>query len=410
MKNDIPRQTTRESSPISQKNAKIELLRPSKTVKNSEEVKRLTKIEHVEQLSEEKRAELAKVSEQFSFGSNDYYLSLINWDDPADPIRTIIIPHEREIDDWGRLDPSDEKAYMILPGLEHKYNSTALLLVSNVCEGICRYCFRKRVFIEPQREYLRDLPGALDYIRSHSEITNVLLTGGDPLVLTTGDLENIVRQVAEIDHVRIIRIGTKMPAFNPYRIIKDPSLPDMLGKYVTEYHSIYVMTHFVHPRELTKQAVRSVHMLRRVGVEVANQTPLIRGVNDDPVVLADLLGGLSFIGAVPYYVFQCRPALGNRAYSVPIEEGYEIVERAKAQVSGLAKRIRFVMSHATGKVEIIGRTKDHVCFKYHRAAVDKDSGRFFMLKSNPNAYWLDDYDEIIDDYPINMPYRSYGPE
>jgi KamA family protein len=364
----------------------------------------------LEQLSERQRAGLKKVTDKFGFRSNDYYLSLINWEDPDDPIRTIIIPHIRELDEWGRLDPSDEKAYTIMPGLEHKYNSTALLLVSNVCDGICRYCFRKRVFIESQKEYLRDLPAAMQYIKEHREVTNVLLTGGDPLTLTTSKLENIVRQLRGIEHVRIIRIGTRTPTFNPYRIIDDPALLEMIENYCTERKRIYVMTHFAHPRELTDSAVRSVELLQKAGAMIANQTPIIRGVNDEPEVLAELLGKLSFIGAVPYYIFQCRPALGNKAYAVPIEQGYEIVEQAKACVSGLAKRARYVMSHSSGKIEIVGKTKDFVYLKYHRAANDEDSGRFLAFKCNPNAYWLDDYDEIIRDYPVNLPYRSYGPE
>lgn len=369
-----------------------------------------TKIEQLEHLSDRQRAELKKVADKFAFRSNDYYLSLIDWDDPNDPIRRIIVPDTRELKGWGRLDPSDEKTYTIMPGLEHKYNSTVLLLVSNVCDGICRYCFRKRVFIESGREYLRDLPAALRYIKDHSEITNVLLTGGDPLVLTTSKLENIIRQIREIEHVRIIRIGTKIPAFNPRRIIDDPALVEMLGAHSTERRKIYVMTHFVHPRELTDLAVTAVNLLQQAGVKIANQTPLIRGVNDNPEVLANLLAELSFIGVAPYYIFQCRPALGNKAYTVPIEEGYEIVERAKSMVSGLAKRARFVMSHSSGKVEIIGRTDKHVYLKYHRAADDNDSGRFIQLRSNPWACWLDDYDEVIEDYPVSLPYRSYGPE
>ena len=369
-----------------------------------------TRVDELEHLSQHERAELKKVADKFAFRCNDYYLSLINWDDPNDPIRRIVIPNTQELDEWGRLDPSEEKAFTVIPGLEHKYNSTVLMLVSNVCEGICRYCFRKRVFMNSQQEYLRDLPSALRYLRDHTEITNVLLTGGDTILLSTSQLEDIVRPLRDIEHIRIIRIGTKVPAFNPYRIIDDPALPEMLGAYSTQGRKIYVMTHFVHPRELTAPAMKAVSLLQKAGVEVANQTPLIKGVNDNPTVLADLLAELSFIGAVPYYVFQCRPASGNKAYTVPIETGYEIVERAKAMVSGLAKRVRFVMSHSTGKIEIVGRTEDCVFFKYHRAALDEDSGRFLVFKSNPTACWFDDYDEIIQDYPMDLPYRSYGPE
>ena len=170
------------------------------------------------------------------------------------------------------------------------------------------------------------------------------------------------------------------------------------------------MTHFIHPNELTDLAAQAVYLLQQAGAEIANQMPIIKGVNDDPDVLAELFAQLSFIGVVPYYIFQCRPAVGNKAYIVGIEQGYEITEKAKARVSGLAKRARFVMSHSSGKIEIVGKTQKFVYFKYHRAATDEDSGRFLIFKSNPEAYWFDDYDEIVQGYPVNMPYRSYGPE
>jgi lysine 2,3-aminomutase len=373
-------------------------------------MKYLTKIDQLEWLSDAEKAELKSVTEKFDFRCNEYYLSLIDWDDPDDPIRRIIIPDVRELDEWGRLDPSNEQTYSVIPGLEHKYNSTALLLISNVCEGICRYCFRKRLFIGHQNEYLRDQRAVFEYIRQHSGITNVLLTGGDPFVLSPAKLEDIIRELTAIEHIRIIRIGTKVPAFNPYRIIEEPALAEIIRKYSTDRQKIYVMTHFVHPRELTDAAVKAVDILQKAGAIVANQMPLIKGVNSDPEVLAELLANLSFIGAVPYYIFQCRPALGNKAFTLPIEQGYDIVEQAKSLVSGLAKRVRYVMSHSTGKIEIIGKKDDLVYLKYHRAANDLESGRFLVLLSNPNAYWLDDYAETIEDYPADLPYRSYGPE
>jgi len=352
----------------------------------------------LEQLSEKERNELKDVTDRFPFRSNDYYLSLIDWDDPDDPIRQIIIPHIQELEEWGRYDPSDEKDYTIMPGLEHKYNSTVVLLVSDVCNGICRYCFRKRFFTESHKEHILNVPAATEYIKEHSEITNVLLTGGDPLSLTTSKLENIVRRLREIDHIGIIRIGTKVPAFNPYRIIDDPSLLEMIKRYSTDGKKIYVITHFVHPRELTDIAVKGISLLQKSGAIIANQTPLITGVNDDPNVMADLLRKLSFVGAAPYYIFQCRPALGNKAYTVPIERGYEIIEQAKSQVSGLAKRVRYAMSHSSGKIEIIGKTDDMVFFRYHRAAHNEDSGRVMVFKSEPDACWFDNYQELIEDY------------
>ena len=380
-------------------------------MQSKKNIKHFTKVEQLEQLNEQEKAELKKVTDKFAFRVNDYYLSLINFNDPKDPIRRIVIPSIEELEEWGKLDPSNEKAYTIFPGLEHKYHSVAVFLVTYKCDSLCRYCFRKRLFIESEREYLQDWDAAYQYVRQHPEVTNVLLTGGDALMLPTSQLEEILVTLREIKHVRIIRLGTRIPSYNPYRIIDDPSLLKVIEKNSTKRKRIYVMTHFVHPRELTDVAVEAVALLQKAQAKLANQTPLIRGVNDDPKVLAELLARLSFIGAVPYYIFQCRPALGNRAYTVPIEEGYEIVEQAKSRVSsGLAKRARYTMSHSSGKIEIVGKTKDYVYFKYHRAFRDEDSGRFMVFKSNPNAYWFDDYDEPVEDYPINVPQILHSPE
>ncbi len=372
----------------------------------------ITKLAEISRLDQAERMRLENVAIKYAFRSNEYYLSLIDWNDPDDPIRRLILPHPGELEEWGRLDPSDEKAYTRIAGLEHKYNSTVLLLVSNVCGGICRFCFRKRVFLDGSRgsEVLRDLDAALDYIRQHTEVTNVLLTGGDPLMLTTEKLDRMISELRRIEHVRIIRIGSKMPAFNPHRIIDDPALLEMINRHTLPDRKIYVMTHFNHPRELTDAAISGCNLLGRAGALLANQTPMIRGVNDRPEVLAELFRKLSFVGVPPYYVFQCRPAVANKAYAVPIEEGYQIFERAKALVSGLAKRARFVMSHATGKIEIIGLAHDRVYFKYHRAANDGDSGRFLAYQRNGDAFWFDDYEETVRDYPVTEPYRLHGPE
>jgi len=322
----------------------------------------------------------------------------------------LIIPHLRELETGGRLDPSDESAYTVMPGLEHKYASTALLLISGTCEGICRYCFRKRVFMEAAEPCLHDLPAAVSYIRRHPEITNVLLTGGDPLTLPTAVLADTIAQLKRIEHVQIVRIGTRMPVYNPYRISEDSDLISMISTFSTSRKRIYFMNHFAHPREYTDAAIDCLDAMLRAGAVLTNQCPLIRGVNDSPEILIELFRTAAACGVVPYYVFQCRPAIGNHAYTVPVEEGYDILEAAKSRVSGLAKRIRFVMSHTTGKIEIIGITEGRVYFKYHRAESDENNGRILICKSNPEARWLDDYLEVTQDYPANMPYRRYGPQ
>ena len=355
----------------------------------------LSSLDKVSGISPEERAHLAQVTDTFAFRSNNYYLSLIDWDDPEDPIRRLIIPTSEELEPWGHLDPSLEHLYTPAPGMQHKYRETALLLVSDQCGGFCRYCFRKRLFIEDAREVNKDISGALDYIRTHPEISNVLLTGGDPLILGTDRLREILARLREIEHVRIIRIGTKMPAYNPYRIINDPALLDAIREYSLGEKSIYIMAQFSHPHELTEVACQGVALLQDAGAVIMNQTPLIRGINDDPVVLSRLLGRLSFIGVNPYYVFQCRPTIGNRPFAVPVEESYRIFERARATCSGLSKQARFVMSHATGKIEVVGMTGEHIFFKYNQAADPNDLGRFMVYRGNPEAYWFDDYTELV---------------
>ena len=367
-------------------------------------------LNQVPQLTETDRERLAPVIDKFAFRTNEYYQSLINWNDPDDPIRRIVIPDVSEIETWGRLDASGEESYTKVPGLEHKYEYTALILVNDVCGAYCRFCFRKRIFMDENDEVVRDVTDAIRYIRENDQINNVLLTGGDPLIMSTQKLGKIIGELRTIDHVQIIRIGTKMPVFNPYRIINDTTLLDMFRQYSTEKKKIYIMAHFNHPNEMTDVAIHGMHLLRTAGVVTVNQTPMIRGVNDDPAVLSELFNKLSYCGIVPYYVFICRPTLGNKTYAVPIEEAYEIFERARMGCSGLAKRARLVMSHSTGKIEVVGITDSHVYMRYHRAANPQEKARFMIFERNPNAYWFDDYHEIISEYSIENPYRCSGPE
>jgi len=369
--------------------------------------KYFTKLDQIKELSTKERLNLQEVCEKFAFRTNEYYTSLINWDDPDDPIRRIVIPERAELERWGHLDASNEKSYTRVHGLEHKYENTALLLVNDVCGGYCRFCFRKRLFMNQNDEVVRDISEALLYIREHKELNNILLTGGDPLLMSTTKLEKIISKLRSINHVQIIRIGSKMPAFNPYRILRDPSLPAMLEKYSTPQKKIYLITNFNHPRELTEESMKAIHIIQKAGVITANQTPLIRGINDSHEVLTELFNKLSFIGVPPYYVFQCRPTQGNIHLTVPVERAYEIHEQARMKGSGLAKRSRLVMSHALGKIAGIGLTDDAIYFKLHRAADPGEKARIVIFKRNPEAYWYDDYTDMVDDYILKNPFYDY---
>jgi len=349
-------------------------------------------------LAKKERERLETVTDIFPFRANEYYLSLIDWKDGHDPLRRIVVPDTRELASGGSCDPSKEKDYTRQPGLQHKYDQTGLLLLTDVCAGICRFCFRKRLFMTCERETVRDVSENIEYIREHREITNVLLSGGDPLMLATRQLEPVLRELREIPHVNIIRIGSKMLAYNPYRILNDHQLVDMLSRYSTPEKRIYLMAHFNHPREVTDVTLQAAESLRKAGVIVVNQTPVLKDVNDCPETLTTLFRRLSFAGISPYYVFQCRPTLGNQFFQVPVEQSYEILQRSWQACSGLAKRARFVMSHATGKIEVVGKTAGHVFMRYHQAANKADIGRFMVFKTNPLARWFDDYHHALTDF------------
>ncbi len=363
-------------------------------------IKYLSDIDKIAQLSKSQRINLPKVTDKYPFFANNYYLSLINWKDPDDPIKRLIIPNKHELIDWGWLDASNEKSNTIVTGVQHKYASTVLLLVNENCAGYCRYCFRKRLFIPGNKETSHDISIGLDYIRKHPEINNVLITGGDPLMLSTRRLEKIISELQKIEHIGIIRIGSKIPAYNPFRILDDPSLLKMFRKYSSRDKRIYLMCHFDHPNEFTDYSREAIFKIQKTGVICANQNPIIRGISDDPDVMSRLWNELSYIGVPQYYVFQSRPTAGNGPFVVPIVEAYFNIEKAKLKCSGLAKRIRYVMSHESGKVEIAGIDNRFIYLKYHRAKHSRNENRFFICHRNDNAYWLDQLkpaDGIRDD-------------
>jgi len=367
----------------------------SKYVCTVEELK-----QHIE-LDPQDEARLRKVTQIHPMRITEYYLSLIDRRDKDDPIRKLVLPLAEELDASGSYDTSGERLNTKVPGLQHKYPQTALLLVTNECTTYCRFCFRKRFVGISSDEIVRDVGEALDYIRSHEEINNVLISGGDPLVLPTRQIEHILHGLSAIPHIRFIRIGTKVPVTFPDRILNDEALLAMLSGYSVKGRRVYIVTHVNHPREITERFVNAIDKLIRSNVIVNNQTVLLRDVNDDPDILADLHNRLVGTGINPYYVFQCRPVKRvKRHFQVPLHKGYEIVENAKRKLSGYGKRFKYVMSHRTGKIEIVGIIGDEIYLKYHQAKNPRNTGRLFKRKLNRTAAWLDELGHFS--YP-NLP-------
>jgi lysine 2,3-aminomutase len=363
---------------------------------STQRVKYIRSLEAIEQLSAAEKAELRAVAERYVFRANDYYLGLIDWDDPNDPIRRLIIPVVEELDDWGELDASNEAAITVAPGVQHKYDQTVVLLCNEVCGAYCRYCFRKRLFMDENEEVSKDVSAGIEYIRRHPQVTDVLLSGGDPLIMSTRRLTEVIAQLGEIPHLRVIRIGTKMPAFNPWRVLDDTQLQAFFRQFnATTDKRIYIVSHFDHPRELTQPARDGILCLIDNGCWVVNQCPLIAGINDDPDVLAELFQECTSAGCPQYYLFQCRPTAGNAPYSVPIVRGRAILDEALTKVSGLSRRIRYAMSHATGKIEFVGVDDRYIYARYHQAKDPDDINRVMVFLRDAKARWFEDLIPVV---------------
>jgi lysine 2,3-aminomutase len=320
-----------------------------------------------------------------------HYMSLINWDDPDDPLRRMAVPSVQELDLAGSYDTSGEIESTRMPGLQHKYAQTALILATSRCAIYCRHCFRKRLVGLPTEEVLKRFSHAARYIEEHREIRNVLITGGDPLILPTRVIERFLERLSGIAHLCYVRIGTRVPAAFPGRILLDAELVALLRRYSRKFKRLYVVTQHNHPREITPRSTDALARLIAAGVILMNQAILLRGVNDDPVVLAELHGRLTGAGVNPYYVFQCRPVKRvKRQFQVALARGYDIVERAKAMLDGPSKRFRYVMSHRSGKIEIMGVKNGEIYMKYHQARDPANLGKFFRRRLTPEAGWLDE--------------------
>ncbi len=353
---------------------------------NLEELKKYIPINPNE---EEKLQEIIKIH---PMKISKYYLSLIDKNNPKDPIRKMIVPSLEELDQSGQYDTSGEKQNTKSAGLQHKYNQTALILSTNQCAAYCRFCFRKRLVGLSNQEILINFEKAVDYIKQHKEIDNVLISGGDSFALQTPVIEKFIKALINIPHLAYIRFGTRVPIVLPDRIYEDKKLLKILKKY-SKIKQIHIISHFNHPKELTKQSIRAIKALQNSNVKINNQTVLMKGVNDNSDTLAELFNKLTKLKVFPYYLFQCRPVKRvKKGFQVPIKQGIKIFENAKKQVKGdiICKRIKYVMSHPTGKIEILGMLNNNeIILKYHQPKDLNDSGKILKKRITKDTAWFD---------------------
>ena len=358
-------------------------------------IRTVEQLKHHLRLTPKEERQLRKVVGRHPMSISRYYLSLIDANDPDDPIRRMIVPSVEELDLSGSYDPSGELENTKVPGVQHKYLSTVLILTTNKCASYCRYCFRKRLIGLPTKEVVQKFEIAANYIRQHKEINNVLISGGDPFILPTSVIKKFIDELSTIEHLDFVRFGTKSLVTFPLRILEDEELLNLLRVYSRNNKRIYVVTQFNHGRELTEKSIRAIRRFQRAGITVSNQTVLLNGVNDNPETLTKLMRMLVMVGVNPYYIFQCRPVKRvKKMFQVPLYKGFRVVEQASNMLDGHSKRFRYVMSHRTGKVEMLGIMGDEMYFRYHQARDPKNMGRFFKRRLSTTAGWLDDLEHI----------------
>lgn len=260
-----------------------------------------------------------------------YYLSLIDLNDPFDPIRRQAIPtiHELHNTDADLVDPLHEDADSPVKGLTHRYPDRVLMLVTDQCSMYCRHCTRRR-FAGQNDEILpkEQIDACIEYVREHPEVRDVLISGGDPLVMSDDRLEYIISRIREIPHVEIVRIGSRTPVVMPQRIT--PELCNMLKKY----HPVWLNTHFNHPSEITEESRKACAMLADAGIPLGNQSVLLAGVNDCLFTMKKLVHELVKMRVRPYYIYQCDLSMGLEHFRTPVGKGIEIIEGLRGHTSG----------------------------------------------------------------------------
>jgi lysine 2,3-aminomutase len=320
-------------------------------------------------LSAEEKSGFEELKDKFQVGVTPYYLALMNPKDPNCPVRKQGLPHQKEgFDALGVEDPLWEVQNSPVKEVVHVYKDRVAFCVAQLCPVYCRYCFRKRRDDEVGLHFNPKIVDAgIEYIASNTNIRDVLITGGDPLIANDATLENLLSRLSAIPHIQVLRIGTRVPVTLPYRIT--PQLTKMLA----QFHPLWINTHFNTADEITPQAAQAVDLLLQQGIPVGNQTVLLAGINDTTEQLKNLFEGLIRIRARPYYIYQAQTVEGTEHLRVPIEKGLDLMRSLRGHTTGFAIP-QYVLDTPYGKIPlspnmILGRNKDGVVLQSHKGPV-----------------------------------------
>lgn len=290
-------------------------------------------LEKVITLTVEEKENLSKTLLKFKMAITPYYAALMDKEDKNCPVRMLAVPvlDELFIAPSDLDDPLHEDVDSPAPGLTHRYPDRALLLVTHECSMYCRHCTRRRVVGDSSEKVAKDhLEAAFEYIRKTPQIRDIVVSGGDPLILSDERLDYILGELRKIDHVEIIRIGSRMPVVLPQRITEN------FVEMIKKHHPVYLNTHFNHPKEVTEESKIACETLANAGVNVGNQSVLLRGINDCPNIMKKLMHEILRIRVRPYYIYQCDLSEGISHFRTKVSKGIEIIENLRGHTSGLA--------------------------------------------------------------------------
>jgi len=293
----------------------------------------LTQLEKHLHLSSEERAGVLLSGSKLSLAVTPHYFNLIDRNDPGCPIRRQVVPRIEEswTSPYDLADPCGEDSHMPVPGLVHRYPDRVLFLVTDRCAAYCRYCTRSRVVSGAgEQELHTDFEQAFQYLEKHTEVRDVLLSGGDALIFSDDKLEYLLSRLRKIEHIEFLRIGSRVPIFLPQRIT--PKLCQMLQKY----HPLWISIHANHPRELTTEVRDALALMANHGIPLGNQSVLLKGVNDDLAVMKSLVHKLLMCRVRPYYIYQCDLINGSSHLRTSVAKGIEIIEGLRGHTTGYA--------------------------------------------------------------------------